>query len=176
MYVYADYSGGIYFSDRELDLPELVRGSMSERDFLLGRADSFKDAWNLLKYECGFCGSGGWNLRTVVSAALKAFPAEGKSAEGLSGFERTDGLSGMSDFDVLRLVGRLTGDEVRTFRYSYGDESGFFLAEDSDDAEDRASKLVRRGIWEEDCSKRLEVSESSLAEAEKAFGKEFVNG
>ena len=176
MRVYADYSGGIYFSDRNLDLPELIRGNVAERDFLLGDADSFEEAWNLLKYECGFCGSGGWNLEEVFSAALDAFPKEKERLGKFSDFGRTNREKKSDDFEILRLIGKLTGKEIRTFRYSYGNESGFFLAEDRGDAERRASKFVLRRVWDETLPDYPEISESSLEEAEKAFGKEHGNG
>ena len=67
MYIYEDHlSGGLYASDDELDYEQLHCEQCGDTDWLIGFAETRKEAWDLLKDDTNIEGSGGWDYEYVM--------------------------------------------------------------------------------------------------------------
>lgn len=49
MYIYEGHMGSLYTSDYELDYEDLYCEQCGDSDWLIGRAETREEAWNLLK-------------------------------------------------------------------------------------------------------------------------------
>ena len=65
MYIYESHLGGLYTSDEYLDYDDLYCEQCGDSDWLIGYADTRKEAWKLLKDDIDINGSGGWDYDYV---------------------------------------------------------------------------------------------------------------
>ena len=61
MYIYESHLGGLYTSDEYLDYDDLYCEQCGDSDWLIGYADTRKEAWDLLTDYTDIDGSGGYN-------------------------------------------------------------------------------------------------------------------
>ena len=61
MYIYESHLGGLYTSDEYLDYDDLYCEQCGDSDWLIGYADTRKEAWNLLTDYTDIDGSGGYS-------------------------------------------------------------------------------------------------------------------
>lgn len=65
MYIYEGHLGTLYTSDELLDDDFLYCEVCGDSDWLIGRANTKAEAWNLLKDKTDINGSGGWDYDYV---------------------------------------------------------------------------------------------------------------
>lgn len=65
MYIYESHMGSLFVSDDILDYEQTYCETCGDSDFLLGYAETKKEAWNLLKDNTDINSSGGWNYEYV---------------------------------------------------------------------------------------------------------------
>lgn len=65
MYIYQSHMGGLFVSDEILDYEQTYCEQCGDSDFLIGYAETRKEAWNLLKDDTNINGSGGWDYDYV---------------------------------------------------------------------------------------------------------------
>lgn len=65
MYIYESHMGGLYTSEDVLE--DTYCEVCGDTDFILGRAGSREEAWDLLKDDTNIDGSGGWDYDYILS-------------------------------------------------------------------------------------------------------------
>lgn len=65
MYIYESHLGGLYTSNEYLDYDDLYCEQCGDSDWLIGRATTRAEAWELLKDDTDINGSGGWDYNYV---------------------------------------------------------------------------------------------------------------
>lgn len=65
MYIYEGHMGSLYASDDVLDYEDTYCETCGDSDWLIGHANTRKDAWDLLKDDTDIDGSGGWDHNYV---------------------------------------------------------------------------------------------------------------
>lgn len=61
MYIYESHLGGLYTSDEYLDYDDLYCEQCGDSDWLIGYADTKREAWDLLTDYIDIDGSGGYS-------------------------------------------------------------------------------------------------------------------
>lgn len=167
-YLYESHMGGIYFSETELDYDDLYCETCGDSDFLLGRVETFEDAWNLLRDDIDFCGSGGWNLGYVFPKLVSEFSDDERLA-GISSETDSEGESVLDQFEILKLVEKALGGKPRVFEYEYEDERGFLLADDETEAREKSRVRICPRTWDENAPPEAKVTETTLDEAKEKY-------
>lgn len=67
MYIYEGYMGSLFTTDELLSYEECYCETCGDSDWLIGEADTRKEAWELLKDEIDINGSGGWDFEYVAN-------------------------------------------------------------------------------------------------------------
>lgn len=67
MYIYEGHMGSLFTTDELLSYEECYCETCGDSDWLIGEADTRKEAWELLKDEIDINGSGGWNFEYVAN-------------------------------------------------------------------------------------------------------------
>lgn len=67
MYIYEGHMGGLFVSDEILSYEETYCETCGDSDWLVGYADTRKEAWALLKDDTDINGSGEWDYNYVRS-------------------------------------------------------------------------------------------------------------
>lgn len=70
MFVYLDCLGNLYGLNEKKHLHCQICGSWDEE---LGKADNFRECWDLIKDDCNINGSGGWTLQYIYPSMCKLF-------------------------------------------------------------------------------------------------------
>lgn len=65
MYIYQSHMSGLFTSNRELDTEECYCETCGDFDFLIGEADTWDEAWDLLKDDTNIDGTGGWDYEYI---------------------------------------------------------------------------------------------------------------
>lgn len=74
MYFYWNHmGGGVYYSEEEIDDDDLYCETCGDSDSPLGNFDNFSEFWDYIKDECSINGSGGYDLKHILSVACEAF-------------------------------------------------------------------------------------------------------
>jgi len=108
MFWYEFHLGGVYFSKQKLDNYFLFCEKCGESDTYIGKAETFADAWNLLKDKCAYSYSGGLDLQHVFNELCVAYRVHSKFAE-------TDKDERICEDEILKEIHRITGEEVNVF-------------------------------------------------------------
>ena len=72
-YLYESHTGGIFFNDYDLPFDQLYCETCGDYDRCLGKVETLKDCWNLLKDNCSIEGSGGWSLQYIYPILVSQF-------------------------------------------------------------------------------------------------------
>lgn len=67
MYIYEGHMGSLFTTDELLSYEECYCETCGDSDWLIGEADTRKEAWELLKDEIDINGSGGWDFEYVAN-------------------------------------------------------------------------------------------------------------
>ena len=67
MYIYEGHMGSLFTTDELLSYEECYCETCGDSDWLIGEADTRKEAWELLKDDIDINGSGGWNFEYVAN-------------------------------------------------------------------------------------------------------------
>lgn len=67
MYIYEGHMGSLFTTDELLSYEECYCETCGDSDWLIGEADTRKEAWELLKDDTDINGSGGWNFEYVAN-------------------------------------------------------------------------------------------------------------
>lgn len=65
MYLYSSHLGGLYTSEDYLDWDARYCKQCGDSDQLIGKFNSVKEFWEIIKDECNIAGSGGYSLQYV---------------------------------------------------------------------------------------------------------------
>lgn len=67
MYIYKGHMGSLFTTDELLSYEECYCETCGDSDWIIGEADTRKEAWELLKDEIDINGSGGWDFEYVAN-------------------------------------------------------------------------------------------------------------
>lgn len=67
MYIYEGHMGSLFTTDELLSYEECYCETCGDSDWFIGKADTRKEAWELLKDEIDINGSGGWDFEYVAN-------------------------------------------------------------------------------------------------------------
>ena len=120
MHWYSSHMGGIYPMSYEQDYDDLYCEECGDSDFYLGEADSFEEAWDLVKDDCDYKGSGGVSLQYILSTLCRAYDIP------LDVPRDYDGDPDISDDEVLDRIEEIIGEPIRAYEFQIpGGEEGY---------------------------------------------------
>ena len=102
-YMYESHTGGIYFDSECLPYEKLFCETCFDCDHLIGKVESLKDCWELIKDNCSIDGSGGWSLQYIYPVLVSEFllneevPYEDYNM-------KSQGFCSLSDKDIINRI------------------------------------------------------------------------
>ena len=75
-YIYESHLGGIYFDDRNKSASERYCETCGDYDRCLGKVETLRDCWEVVKDRCDIDGSGGWCLQYIYPILISEFLLE----------------------------------------------------------------------------------------------------
>lgn len=110
MHWYESHMGGIYAEEEELPFECLYCDSCGDSDHYLGYAETFEDAWNLMKGMTSFCGYGPgcYDLFYIFSVLCSAYKPEEILPKGSR-------KCGLTDRKIVRRISEIIGKPVKVW-------------------------------------------------------------
>lgn len=124
MYFYESHMGGVYSSEEELDYEMLYCDSCGDSDREIGYAETFEEAWNLIKNRCSILGSGGIALQDVYPTIAEAFGVKVP-------FPIDDyGMVEASDSEILREINKICPIHIFSYEEFFEDDEDSMYLKD----------------------------------------------
>ena len=102
-YMYESHTGGIYFDAEDIPFSKLYCETCGDCDHLLGKVETLKDCWELIKDSCDIDGSGGWCLQYIYPVLVEEFnitdviPYKNYN-------EKSQGFCSLSDDEIIERI------------------------------------------------------------------------
>lgn len=110
MHLYESHMGGIYTEENLLDWEDLYCEECGDSDKYIGEANTFEEAWNLVKDDCSYKGSEGYSLQYIFPELCSSFDVN-------EDYQNKDRLATLSDDEILQRIAIITGKTVTVYAW-----------------------------------------------------------
>lgn len=105
-YLYESHLGGLYTSDKPLSYDDLHCSQCGDSDWRIGRFETIKDFWGLIKDGCDIDGCGGLSLQYIFPMMVEIFDLP-DVVRYEDDCERAGGFCSHSDSEILARIEEL---------------------------------------------------------------------
>ena len=107
MYWYESHMSGIYYTEEPQEWDDLYCEQCGDSDWELGNADTFEEAFELIRDKVSVCGSGGFSMQYIFPTLCEAY-GETNNFPVCDDYEC---FVEASDVEILKRIAEITGKD-----------------------------------------------------------------
>ena len=111
MYLYESHMGGFYATENKLE--DTYSETCNEFDDLLGKVNTFEDAWNLVKEKCAYDNGDGISLQYAFPNLCNIFHIY----EDVPLDENDESFTTLTDDEILFSISRIIDKPISVYQY-----------------------------------------------------------